>query len=64
MNTPLELAAGLQHSNIKEVSEICKAFLALNTSYEELQHAYVKLCAERVMERHYDTFKKLAESGD
>ncbi len=45
MNTPLELAHGLQHSNIKEVADVCKAYIALQAEYEELEVAYCRAYA-------------------
>ncbi len=64
MKTPLELAEGLQHSNEPSVSELAKAFLALEKAYGDLMSRYLKACADNVMIRHEKTFKKLAESGD
>ncbi len=59
-----KLAEGLQHSNEPSIAELAKAYLALEASYEELRHQYVKVCADNVMKKHANLFKRLAESGD
>jgi uncharacterized protein YdcH (DUF465 family) len=51
----IELATGLQHSNVREVSELAKAYLALKDEY-------IQICGENVMMRHEKLLKKLAES--
>lgn len=60
----LELAEGLQNSNIPEVAELSKALLALNFEYNELRNDYIVACAENVMEKHSEVFKRLREAGD
>jgi hypothetical protein len=40
MNTPLELAKGLQHSNVKEVSDLAKAYLILCNQYASLERDF------------------------
>lgn len=60
----LDLAEGLQHSNVAEISDLAKAYLALQISYDELKHAYTMQSAEIVMKRHANLLKRLAESGD
>lgn len=64
MQTPLELAKGLQHSNIPEVADIAKALIKLNDDFGELRSKHMKTCTELVILRHEKTLKRLAESGD
>lgn len=60
----LELAEGLQNSNVPEVAELAKALLALNFEYHQLRDDYIVACAENVMEKHAGVFKRLKEAGD
>lgn len=60
----MDLARGLQNSNVKEVSDLAKGYLKLAEMFDDLQGKYVKACAESVMVKHEKLFKKLAESGD
>lgn len=64
MNNALELAEGLQNSNEPSVVQVSRALLALKVSYDELQHRYVMLTSELVMNKYGKLFKHLAESGD
>ncbi len=60
----LELAKMLQNSNVPEVSKLAKSFLALDVSYKELRHQYIKITGEKIMRTHARLFKRLRESGD
>lgn len=64
MKELVELATGLQNSNIKEIADLAKGYLTLAANYEEIQHKYVMACSESIMAKHEKLFKKLAESGD
>ncbi len=46
MNESLELAEGLQHSNVVEVAQICKAFLELKKKYDQLELKNISLKQE------------------
>lgn len=48
----LDLASGLQYSNIPEVAELAKAYIKL----------YTKIVAEEVLSKHKTLFQRLAES--
>jgi hypothetical protein len=60
----MELARGLQHSNIKEISDLAKGYLKLAEKFDEIQEKYLTVVTENVMIRHDALFKKLAENGD
>ena len=64
MQDSLELAKGLQHSNIPEVVQIAKALIELHKEFEELRQDYIEVVGENVMIRHEKLFKKLVENGD
>lgn len=64
LNTAIELAEGLQNSNIEEVAQVSKGLLALKASYDELLHKYTKQTTEIVIKKHAGLLKRLAESGD
>lgn len=64
LSKPTELALMLQHSNVPEVSDLAKGFLALEASYGELRQAYLRVNAELIMRRHSKLLEKLKDSED
>lgn len=58
---PLELALMLQNSNVVEVAEVCKGFLALEAAYGELRHAYIRQSAELIMRTNTKLLDKLKD---
>lgn len=60
----IELAAGLQHSNIPEISNLAKAYLELNTQYESVSSRLFEMVSEQVMDKHAKLLQRLADSGD
>lgn len=62
--TMYDLAEGLQHSNISEVSELAKAYLELHKKYESVSKTLIKISSRHLMEKHKRLLKRLAESGD
>lgn len=60
----IELATGLQHSNIPEISNLAKAYLELNTQYESVSNRLIEVVSQDVISRHEGLLKRLADSGD
>ncbi len=60
----MDLARCLQHSNIKEISQLAEGYLKLAEKFDDIMGRYVKLCGEKVMDKHAGVFKRLRDSGD
>jgi hypothetical protein len=60
-NKSIELAKGLQNSNVPEIQEVCKAFLHLVTIYHDLRKQYVAQSATLIMKEHSKLLEKLAD---
>lgn len=57
----IELASGLQHSNINEISKLAKAYLELNARHQIIQDRFIQYVSEQVMDTHHDLLKKLED---
>lgn len=60
----IELASGLQHSNIPEISNLAKAYLELNTQYESVTSRLIEVISKDVIDKNGKLLKRLADSGD